>query len=193
MKDADSLTIADTSADYHYTSQALQSWQNSFDFVDQFNSGALSNISGYTAHYTDWRVPNVNEMESFLKADSPQYTWLNQAGFVNFRRTPLLHVHHSRGRYYVSMGRKHDLRDDLLCFEGYLVHVEPVRGISNGPAKVWQTGQTKSYNPGDDGDNAIHGYGTAWDHSTRFIDNTDTVTDTLTGFMWAKSVTGSPG
>ena len=193
MKDADSLTSSGYVSGY--APPVLQSWKQSFDFVDQLNSGALSNITGYTAHYTDWRVPNVNEMESFLKADSPQYTWLNQAGFVNFRQDTA---------YYTSTTLAGDTTQAWVvrmnCGMIFSVskgdtsmHVEPVRGISNGPAKVWQTGQTQVYNPGDDGDNAIHGYGTAWDHSTRFIDNTDgTVTDTLTGLMWPKQ-SGSPG
>ncbi len=48
--------------------------------------------------------------------------------------------------------------------------------------------------PGATGANASKGYGAPWDPQTRFIDNNDnTVTDTLTGLMWAKSVTGTTG
>ena len=187
MKDADSLTSSGYVSGY--TPPVLQSWKQSFDFVDQLNSGAFSNITGYTAHYTDWRVPNVNELESLLKADSAQYTWLNQAGFVNFRQDEA---------YYTSTTLAGDTTQAWVvrmnCGMIFYVskgdssmHVEPVRGISNGPAKVWQTGQTQVYNPGDDGDNAIHGYGATWDASTRFTGNADaTVTDTLTGLIWPK-------
>ena len=52
------------------------------------------------------------------------------------------------------------------------------------PAPVAKTGQTTSYRTGDDGD-LQKGVDTAW--WPRFKDNSDgTVTDNLTGLMWAK-------
>jgi hypothetical protein len=67
---------------------------------------------------------------------------------------------------------------------GYSQHVWPVRGETMGsPAPVAKTGQTTSYRTGDDGDHEA-GVGSP---SPRFTDNNDgTVTDNLTGLMWAK-------
>jgi hypothetical protein len=56
------------------------------------------------------------------------------------------------------------------------------------PAEVWKTGQTASYNSGDDG--AIQA-GVSWP-SPRFADNGDeTVSDILTGLEWAKGTSAS--
>ena len=56
--------------------------------------------------------------------------------------------------------------------------------VSAPPAPVAKTGQTTSYATGDDGD---YEKGVA-SPSPRFIDNGDsTVTDNLTGLMWAKN------
>ena len=55
---------------------------------------------------------------------------------------------------------------------------------AQAPAPVAKTGQTISYATGDDGDLRK---GVAWP-SPRFTDNEDgTVTDNLTGLMWAKN------
>ncbi|MCF7837660.1 MAG: DUF1566 domain-containing protein [Candidatus Marinimicrobia bacterium] len=48
---------------------------------------------------------------------------------------------------------------------------------------VAQTGQTTSYQAGDDGD---HEQGVAWPNP-RYTDHGDTVTDNLTGLMWTKN------
>ncbi|MGC2422967.1 MAG: DUF1566 domain-containing protein [Nitrospirota bacterium] len=192
MKDADCIDTSGYVKPGNAT-PGLQSWQQAFDFVDKLNSGALT-ISGYSAPYTDWRVPNINEMESLVRADTPQYTWLNGAGFVNF----LNHIYASSTTLAGYSGYAWCI--NMTC--GWILntaktgacYVLPVRGISNGPAQVWQTGQSMSYVPGDDGADASKGYGATWDPQTRFIDNKDnTVTDTLTGLMWAKSVTGTTG
>ncbi|MGC2424516.1 MAG: DUF1566 domain-containing protein, partial [Nitrospirota bacterium] len=158
MKDADCIYTSRYVSGY--TPPVLQDWQDAFNFVDKLNSGAFNNMSGYNAQYTDWRVPNVNEMESLIKADSPQYTWLNDAGFANFQQG---------NAYYTSTTFVGDTTEAWVirmnCGQIFLIgkgdtsmYVEPVRGISNGPAQVWQTGQTQVYNPGDDGYNAPHGY-----------------------------------
>ena len=64
-------------------------------------------------------------------------------------------------------------------------YVWPVRAEqkATAPARIWKTGQTVSYAPGDDGDLRR---GVNWPNP-RFIDHGDgTVTDNLTGLMWTK-------
>ncbi len=38
---------------------------------------------GYSASYTDWRVPNASELYSLADADSPLDQWLPLQGFVD--------------------------------------------------------------------------------------------------------------
>lgn len=58
-----------------------------------------------------------------------------------------------------------------------------VAGSGGGSVAVPRTGQTTSYNPGDDGDLRK---GAAWPEP-RFTDHGETVTDNLTGLMWVKA------
>jgi Protein of unknown function (DUF1566)/Divergent InlB B-repeat domain/Bacterial Ig-like domain (group 3) len=176
------------------TSKPLQSWSQAFDFVGQLNEGAFNNMSGYTARYTDWRVPNINEMESLVRSDSSQYTWLNYYKyFVNFQNTYYTSSTTVAGDpsyvWVINMicGKLVQVpKNDSVC---YMV---PVRGVSNGQAQVWQTGQTATYRGTSYDDDGARRTGVEWDPVTRFIDNTDgTVTDTLTSLMWLKDATKS--
>ena len=63
-----------------------------------------------------------------------------------------------------------------------LVLVSSLIGVQASVAPVAQTGQTTSYRTGDDGDLQP---GVEWP-SPRFTDNGDTITDNLTGLMWAE-------
>jgi hypothetical protein len=69
-----------------------------------------------------------------------------------------------------------------------------VRGVSNGPAPVWKTGQSICYDntgatipcagTGQDGE---HQAGVTWP-DPRFVDNGDgTITDNLTGLVWLET------
>jgi len=55
--------------------------------IADFNSNSLSySCLGYTANYTDWRMPNVKELESMINYDvSDQAGWLNSQGFTNVK------------------------------------------------------------------------------------------------------------
>ncbi|MES0335666.1 MAG: DUF1566 domain-containing protein [Candidatus Magnetobacterium sp. LHC-1] len=53
-------------------------WNDALNYVSSMNSG------GGTYGYTDWRLPNINELESLANVSqaSPD-TWLNSQGFTN--------------------------------------------------------------------------------------------------------------
>ncbi len=54
-----------------------KTWQGALDYV------ACLNTNTYMG-YTDWRLPNVNELESVVNAEqSDTATWLNTQGFSN--------------------------------------------------------------------------------------------------------------
>lgn len=58
-------------------SGGYKTWQGALDYVTCLNS---MNYLGYT----DWRLPNVNELESLINADEPNSAvWLNTQGFTN--------------------------------------------------------------------------------------------------------------
>lgn len=142
--------------------------------------------------YTDWRLPNVNELESLVSiAENQIATWLNGYAFTNVQRmdywSSTTHAH------YTGWGWSVNLDDGNNGVEynakGTYYRAWPVRGEANGPAKIWKTGQITSYTVGDDG---YYQNGTDWS-TPRFIDHGDeTVTDDLTGLMWTKNA-DAPG
>lgn len=134
---------------------------------------------------SDWRLPNVNELESLISASaSIPATWLAGQGFTGAQPNP-----YWASTTYVNQT---DMAWTVCLCDGQTglgpkgnstqVYALPVAGTTSLPAMVWKTGQTAVYRAGDDGDRQD---GVAWP-SPRFTANTDTsITDNLTGLIWA--------
>ncbi|MBI5740870.1 MAG: DUF1566 domain-containing protein [Nitrospirae bacterium] len=141
--------------------------------------------------YSDWSLPNVNELESLVNLDMPNISnWLNSQGFYNVHSyyywSSTSHAEYTSYAWIVAMWSGGGLGSDGKDFgDGY--YVWPVRsgqgGGSSGYSEIWKTGQTTSYRAGDDGDLER---GAAWP-DPRFTVNGDCVTDTLTGLMWSRN------
>jgi len=144
--------------------------------------------------YTDWRLPNVNELESLINAnEANSATWLNAQGFTNVQASSYwsstTYAVYQDYAWIVAMWIGYVGYDDKSSYP-YNACVWPVRGGQQDvpdlayPANISKTGQTTSYATGDDGDLER---GVAWP-SPRFADHGNgTVTDNLTGLMWTKN------
>ncbi|MBN2109324.1 MAG: DUF1566 domain-containing protein [Deltaproteobacteria bacterium] len=193
-QNANLLGTVDADNDTDGTAEdGMVSWQHALDYMVKLNREAYLG-------YTDWRLPNINELESLLNAQLinpalPQghpftnvqsdYYWSSTSG-----------ANYTQGAWLVHM------------FFGYVgtydktinhLYVWPVRAgqcgsLGNSVICLPKTGQTLCYKDngtetdcsgtGQDGDIQA---GVAWP-SLRFEDNSDgTVTDSLTGLEWTKN------
>ena len=163
----------------------LLMWQGALDYAAQLNS------SGGLCGYTDWVLPNFNELESLVNASEPEpAAWLNVQGFYNVQ--PDIYWTSTTDADIAFFARYVDMWNGygIVVGKDYSGYVLPVRsGQSGGVVLLPNTGQTISYSTGDDGDLER---GAAWPNP-RFTDNgTGTVTDNLTGLMWTKDA-NAPG
>ena len=158
-------------------------WTDALEFIADINSGTAAACG---AGHTDWRLPNVNELESLVNAgEGILNDWLISVGFLRVEAR----------EYWTSttdpdasavFAYAVDMTDGNVSRLGnkssVINSVWPVRDVTDGSnAEVWATGQTTTYYAGDDG--AVEA-GTSWP-DPRFIDNGDgTITDGLTGLMW---------
>lgn len=163
-----------------------KNWQQALDYIKTLNS------HNYLGH-NDWRLPNINEMESLVNKQPDLAVWLASQGFYDV----------VAGYYWTSSS-----------YAGYPVYAWTVGmhgGIAAGHRKtdgclVWsvrtgqpgvltlpQTGQTECYDnigteidcPGTGQDGELQ-RGAVWT-DPRFKDNGDqTMTDRLTGLVWSK-------
>ena len=174
-------------------------WQNALNYVASINSGAgLCNQS-------DWRLPNVNELESLIHlGQNPPSDWLNSQGFSSVNPswywTSTTQSYFKNWAMIVDMGTYGSRVDNDN--KSYNFNVWMVRGGrvgSTGNSNIWRTGMSKCYDTsgierpcsgtGEDGEKQA---GMPWPDE-RFKDNgNQTITDNLTGLLWAKDA-GTPG
>jgi hypothetical protein len=161
-------------------------WQHALDFVAGINNGTYSNCG---AGQTDWRLPNINELESLFDAgQGGTSVWLNYyQGFNNVQ-----------SYYYWSSTTAASNPESAWVFEMWLdflgfigkanpVFVWPVRGTTAPPAQLWSSGQATKYSTGDDGDLQK---GVSWP-SSRFTVIGDCIVDNLTDLTWAEVPVGT--
>ena len=162
------------------------SWTSALDFVADINAGDFPNFG-----YTDWRLANVNEMDSLVNAEQENHAvWLIGQGFSHVQDgiywSSTTYASSTNSAWELNLGyggivaklQKRGAGYVWPVRQGQWFHPDPAY-----PANVAKTGQTSSLYAGDDG--ALQA-GVAWP-SPRFTDHGDgTVMDNLTGLMWLK-------
>jgi hypothetical protein len=172
-------------------------WQEALNFITCLNE------TGYLT-FSDWRLPNLNELESMVHAGvADSSVFLNASGFGNADPnkevqsstywTSTSDVGDSLSAWDVSLNTGDfpfsSVKNDAVNTRG----VWPVRGTSTAPAQLWRTGQAQCFNAGgveipscvgtgQDGEKLA---GAAWP-VPRFQSNVAVTfaVDRLTGFTW---------
>jgi hypothetical protein len=162
---------------------ARMEWSVAIDTVKQLRLGS----GGCSTGYSDWRLPNIKELQSLIDYGNYNVVLLSDHPFSNvlaveyWSSTTSQRTFSKGDALILSMGDGQTEADGKHASH----RVWPVRGGANllTKAPVAKTGQTVSYHTWDDGDLQK---GTDWP-DPRFKDNEDgTVTDRLTGLMWTK-------
>lgn len=166
----------------------IYAWENALSYSNDRNTASLC---GYNS---GWRLPNILELESLVNLEQQgSATWLNlqENGFVGIASN--LYWSSTTSASATDKVWLIDFSNDERNMAGKnLSHrALPVRGpsITNPPAQLWKTGQTTSYETGDDGDLEE---GVPWS-LPRFAEPVNgAVRDNLTGLMWTQD-TNTPG
>jgi hypothetical protein len=104
-------------------------WQAALDKVADLNANPGSyTCGGYTGTYTDWALPNVNELESLYNAEeSDSAAWLQGKGFLNVQSyyywSSTTYAYSTDHAWVVYMG----LGYVYYIHRSYLNYVWPVR------------------------------------------------------------------
>jgi hypothetical protein len=202
-------TVTDKLTGLEWTKDAnaaarIMTWQEALNYVKTLNTGG----------HNDWRLPNINELESLVNAGRSNpalplnYPFSNVQSDGCWSSTSV--ADGTNDAWVVDMydggvyrGDKTDGSYGYVSHDGkshYAGFVWPVRegqcgSLDNSVICLPKTGQTDCYNDngtiidcagtGQDGDIQA---GVAWPNP-RFVDHGDgTVTDSLTGLEWTKDV-----
>ena len=145
--------------------------------------------------FADWRLPNVNELQSLINAEqTDNASWLEQQGFIFPSSAALLYwtstssaASQGLSAWTINIIDGSVLPADKLS----TLFVWPVRGITNPPApavsppaQIPRTGQTFPYSP-PSFDDGFFQAGIPWP-DPRFAESGDCVTDNLTGLIWSR-------
>jgi hypothetical protein len=180
-------------------------WPQSFDYIKCLNG--FNNGIGYLG-FNDWRLPNVNELESLVNAEAADtaISFLTPAGFIQAQSsqywsstTDASNLNVTTNAWDIDLAKGQSLssvKTDAIVTKA----VWPVRGVSAGPARIWRTGQDLCFNltgttttctgTGQDGEKQA---GAIWP-APRFKANLDNtyVLDRVTGLIWTQD-TNTPG
>ena len=150
-----------------------KAWDDAIDWCNALDHGG----------HSDWRLPNRRELLSLI--DRGEYSPGLPDGHPftdvqnSFYWSSSTYSNNTALAWPVNIGYGNSWYDDKTDTH----YTCAVRGLTDGSAPVPLTGQITSYRAGDDGDYQM---GVAWP-DPRFTDHGDgTVTDNLTGLMWAK-------
>src|SRR6185369_3222316 len=182
---------------------------NDMTWLQSLNFIACLNTNSYRG-FTDWRLPNLNELESMVNAGTVDTSvYLNASGFVQVQPSQYwsstsdasdLPFPSAASAWDMDLA-KGDFPSSTLKNDPVLTRaVWPVRGQSTAPAQLWRTGQTLCFDEvgasrpctgtGEDGEKLA---GATWP-VPRFMPNTGATfaLDKLTGLFWP-TATMSPG
>jgi hypothetical protein len=166
-------------------------WLSALNFIKQLNADKHLG-------YSDWRLPNLNELASLLNQEEvKQSAWLGQHGFINAVPenywTSTSVAYNARQSWTIHLGAGNVA--PLIKTDTALVW--PVRGKAaevQAAVTLPKTGQVACYNEsgenvtcdgtGQDGELRA---GADWPDSRFTLNSDQTVTDNVTGLVWAKS------
>ncbi len=169
---------------------APTTWQQALDYVAGMNQGIYPNFG-----HTDWRLPNINELDSLVDAEKTIMILPGGNPFVNVQNggywSSTTYAWVSGSAWLVHMYGAEQAYGKTSYDAS--IYVWPVRSGQSGEIQLPRTGQTICYDTngsvipcagtGQDGDTQI---GVSWP-GQRFTDNNDgTVNDNLTNLMWTK-------
>ncbi len=181
LKNANCITTSYAAFDTDGTAgDGRVAWQHALDFVAGINAGTYSNCGGGK---TGWRLPNRKELRSLADYSKYNPSLLTGHPFANaqasFYWSSTTYAANTAFAWYVNMYVGFVMAHDKTNYD----YVWPVNDAAvTSTISLPTTGQTSTFASGDDG--ALQ-KGVAWP-GTRFMTNADTtVTDNLTGLVWA--------
>jgi hypothetical protein len=174
-------------------------WLTAFAFIEELNAGTLNSAAcGYNGDHDDWRLANVNEMQSLVNFEYANvFDWLEAPGigFVNVGGSIAYFNYHTstttieNWSWRVQTNGKTGMGSKTST--GHTAFVWPVREGQTDepdpayPANIARTGQTWD-DPAVTGEDGELQRGVHWP-VPRFFDNGDgTITDGLTGLVWMR-------